>query len=171
VHGRQGGAARRPRRRRARRLDLPAAGDGDWQAALRATARSFRAALLAHPSAVPILLARPLLTPGGARVADALLCLLRRAGLSVAHAATVYPLLARFLLALVRVEASGVAAPAEVDARATLEDLAGTEHPYLAAAAPFLARPPAPSAAFEAGLELVVGGIERLAGTSRPAGA
>ncbi len=60
--------------------------DPDWQAQLRAVARSYRALALAHPRVVPLLVTRPLATPlalrprGTLRPLEDILTLLTRAG-------------------------------------------------------------------------------------------
>lgn len=44
-------------------LHVPVVLDGEWEEALRSTAREFRAIALTHPHVVPLLVTRPLATP------------------------------------------------------------------------------------------------------------
>ncbi len=154
-------------------LELPETAKGDWRGQLVAVARSFRACLLAHPAAVAIFLTRPLVTPAATRAADALLGLLRRGGFAPEQAALLYQLLARFLFALVSLEVASGAGGSEDErrrrmrvARIALESLPVDEYPYLVEAAPYLTAQREPDAAFEAGLELLVAGLERLRPTA-----
>jgi TetR/AcrR family tetracycline transcriptional repressor len=142
---------------------------GDWREQLRGAARSFRAALVAHPAAVPIFLGRPLFTPAALRGANAVLGLFRRAGLPSEEAVVVYQQVIRFVLALVTLETgSGPELSAEERrerarvARVAFETLPPGEYPYLVEAAPELAAPYDPERAFESGLDLLVAGLERL---------
>jgi AcrR family transcriptional regulator len=140
---------------------------GDWRDGLRSVARSTRSSLLAHPAAVPILLSRPLVTPAGMRLADALLGLYRQAGFSVEQAALVYPQVARYVLALVTFEVQAGSAPqrrqeAAGGARLLVTAASPDDYPNLAEAAPHLAGAYDRERAFELGLDLVVAGLERL---------
>jgi len=77
--------------------------DPDWQAQLRAVARSYRALALAHPRVVPLLVTRPLATPlalrprGTLRPLEDVLELLSRAGFSGSDALHIYRALFGFL--------------------------------------------------------------------------
>jgi AcrR family transcriptional regulator len=77
--------------------------DPDWQAQLRTVARNYRALALAHPHAVPLIVARPLATPLGLRPLGTLrpledvLALLTRAGFSGPQALHIYRALFGFL--------------------------------------------------------------------------
>jgi hypothetical protein len=158
-------------------LELPNSQAGDWREQLRATARSYRSLLVAHPAAVPIFLSRPLFTPAGMRTADALLGLFRRAGFSTEQAVLRYQQVARYLLALVMLETgSGPELSAEERrerarlARITFETLPPDQYPHLVEAAPELAFPFDPERAFESGLDLLLAGLEHML-TARPANA
>ena len=150
------------------RLELPEAGGADWRAQLAATARSFRSLLVAHPAVVPVVLRRPLVTPAGARAADAVLGLFLRAGFPPDGAVLAYRQTVRFLLALIvlEVESGPRLASRERQARAretraALEALDPERFPSLVAAAPHLAAPFDPERAFESGVELLTAGLER----------
>jgi AcrR family transcriptional regulator len=145
------------------RLELTAP-TGDWREQPRATARSFRALALAHPAAVRLFVSRPLFTPAAQRTADAVLGLLRRAGFPPERAVLHYRQLVRFLLALAVLEAErrdAVADPRGAG-RAALSPLLAEQLPYLAEAAPYLAPGEDAEAAFEAGLDFLIAGFERL---------
>jgi AcrR family transcriptional regulator len=151
------------------KLELPNASAGDWRDQLRALAHSFRSQLLAHPAVGPIFLGRPLFTPAGLRVADALLGLFRGAGFSTEDAVLRYQQAARYLLALVMLE-TGSGSQLGADERAerarlariTFETLPVDQYPHLVEAASALASPHDPEQAFESGVELLVAGLERL---------
>jgi TetR/AcrR family tetracycline transcriptional repressor len=150
-------------------IELPQAQKADWRRELRAAARSFRAHLIAHPAALPIFLTRPLFTPAATRTAEAMLGLLRGAGFPPEQAVLLYQQLVRFLLALVMLETGSGPGLSDDErrekervARITLETLPPDEYPHLVEAAPHLAGRYDPERAFEAGLDLLVAGIERL---------
>jgi AcrR family transcriptional regulator len=85
------------------RIAVPTARDGDWEPALRQTARAFRALALAHPHVVPLLVTRPLNTPlalrplGTLRPLEDLLELFDAAGFDARGALHAYRLFAGFL--------------------------------------------------------------------------
>ena len=149
-------------------LELPGPQADDWRLQLRAVAQSFRAALVAHPGVVHILLSRPLFTPAAGRTADAMLGLLRGAGFPLEQAVLLYQQLARFLLALVLLETGGGRRLSESErreqariTRITLETLPSSRYPHLVEAAPLLATPYHADAAFNAGLDLLIAGVEQ----------
>src|SRR5262249_2176947 len=78
---------------------------GKWREDIRALARAFRRTLLAHPAAVTVLLRRPPFTPAAMQTADAVLSILASAGFPPERAVLLYGQIARFLLALVLLEA------------------------------------------------------------------
>jgi len=150
-------------------LSLPESTEVDWREQFRATARSFRALLTAHPAVMPICLNRPLVTPAGMRAADALLGLFGRAGFSAENAVLAYRQAARILLALITLETeSGPELSTDERgertrvARITFEALSPEQYPHLVDAAPQLLAPFDPQRAFESGLDLLVAGLERL---------
>jgi AcrR family transcriptional regulator len=140
---------------------------GDWREQLRATARSYRSVLLAHPGIVPIVQSRPLLGPAGLRSADAVLGVFRRAGFAPEQAVLLYRQFVRFSLALITLE---IEAGAELTpdqwreqarlARITFEALPAEEFPHLVEAAPQFGAPHDPELAFESGLDLLIAGLE-----------
>ena len=80
-------------------LELPSAG-GDWWEELAGLARSTRRALLRHASAVA-LFSRPIRGEHGARLADALLGALRRAGFGAREAAELHEQLTQMVFGLI----------------------------------------------------------------------
>jgi AcrR family transcriptional regulator len=122
--------------------------DPDWQAQLRAVARSYRALALAHPNVVPLLVTRPLATPlglrprGTLRPLEDILALLTRAGFSGSHALHIYRALFGFLHGHVLNELQElVDNPDETDdlLRLGLHRLPLAEFPLLRSLAPVLA--------------------------------
>jgi hypothetical protein len=157
-------------------LELPDPATGDWREQLRASARSFRSVLVSHPGSVPIFLGRRLFTPVSMGAADAMLGLFRQAGFSAEQAVLLYQQVVRFVLALVMLETGNVLRISDEErrerarvARITFETLPADRYPHLVAAAPYLSAPYEPERAFEAGLELLVGGLDHLLATRRPA--
>jgi len=153
-------------------LELSQAQDDDWREQLRAAARSFRSSLLAHPAVLPIFLSRPLFTPAARDAAETLLGSFMRAGFARERAVLLYQQFVRLVLALVLLETGG---GAQSDAkrreqarmaRMTLEALPRTRYPNLVEAAPHLAAARDPEVAFEAGLDLLLAGIEQLQASS-----
>jgi AcrR family transcriptional regulator len=150
-------------------LSLPESTEADWREQFRATARSFRALLIAHPAVVPIFLSRPLFTPAGMRAADALLGLFKRAGFSAEDAVLAYRQAVRILLALITLETESApelstherAEQARV-ALMTFEALSPEQYPHLVDAAALLVAPYDQEHAFESGLDLLGTGLERL---------
>jgi AcrR family transcriptional regulator len=147
--------------------DLPEPPTGDWREQLRATARSFRAVLVAHPAMVPIFQSRPLLGPAGLRSANAVLGVFRLAGFSPEQAVLLYRQFVRFLLALITLETeAGHELTSEQWreqarlARITFETLPAEEFPHLVEAAPQFGGPHDPERAFESGLDLLIAGLE-----------
>ena len=67
-------------------LVIPPPSDMPWQTVFREVARAYRALLLRHPHAIPLLAALPLTDPAAARAAGAVMALLRDAGFD-AHGA------------------------------------------------------------------------------------
>jgi AcrR family transcriptional regulator len=81
-------------------IELPAAGE-DWKTAMRARARSARAALTRHPWAVGLMESRSSPGPATLRHHDAVLGSCRRAGFSVAMAAHAFSLIDSYIYGFV----------------------------------------------------------------------
>src|SRR5256886_429603 len=61
-------------------LVIPPPSDVPWQAVFREVSRAYRALLLEHPHAIPLLAALPLSDPAAARAAGGVMAQLRNAG-------------------------------------------------------------------------------------------
>lgn len=110
----------------------PLRGDATWQDALRDAARSWRAALRAHPNLVPLVLTRPAVTVRNHEMLESALGLLRRAGFPPARGLDIVYAVAGFVVGQAATEMSGPGAPTQT------EVLAGTDlrsFPLLAEAA------------------------------------
>lgn len=154
-------------------LELPEPQTSDWREQLRAAARSFRAALVAHPAVVPVFLSRPLVTPAGMRAADAVLGIFRRAGFPPEQAVSLYQHFSRVMLAhvLLEAEAGTNLTPEERReqariARITFETLPSREFPYLVEAAAQFGTSHDPERAFATGIDLLVAGLENQRSTT-----
>jgi AcrR family transcriptional regulator len=141
---------------------------GQWQEDLRELARTFRRTLLEHPAAVAVLLQQPLYTPAAMQLANAVLGILATAGFAPRRAVPLYRQIARFLLALVVLEAESGPALSAADrsaradeARTELANVPAAGFPHLAEAAPYLSAPFDPDEAFESSLDLLVAGLEQ----------
>src|SRR5262249_23727400 len=146
-----------------------------WWEGLRALADSVRQAFLRHPSGAAIVALRPGSGSNALRIVERLLVDLRRAGFSTEDAVRIHVSFARFLLALVTLEASMLpelsGAERQRRARQTLfdlESLPAETFPCLVEAAPFLAAPYDPDRVFANGLELLRVGIEAELAASVP---
>lgn len=142
-----------------RELDLPRAGDTDWVVATRAMARSYLTMASAHPHAMGLVAGRRWRTPAALRTADATIALFRRAGFAPRAALRAARILGAYLngsalaLAAWRL-ASGE--PPSVPDRLDLPEL----RPLLAAS-----NERSVFADLEAGIDLLIPAIERLAET------
>ena len=141
--------------------------DPDWQAQLRAVARSYRGLALAHPRVVPLLVTRPLATPlalrprGTLRPLEDILTLLTRAGFSGPQALHIYRALFGFLHGHVLNELQElVDNPDETDdlLRLGLHRLPLAEFPLLRSLAPVLAVYDG-AAELERGLDILLTGL------------
>lgn len=130
-----------------------------WLERLRRTAHGFRAMALEHPKFFPYFAVHRLNTPAGVAYIDGVIGILRAAGFSDRDAATHFRTIGYYLTGAALDETSGYAkgpSAAEPVSNATIE----ADFSNLAAAAPFF-RPGHFQATFEAGLEMLLAGIER----------
>jgi hypothetical protein len=150
--------------------------DPDWQAQLRAIARSYRALALAHPHVVPLLVTRPLATPlalrppGTLRPLEDILTLLTRAGFSGPDALHIYRALFGFLHGHVLNGLQElVDNPDETDdlLRLGLHRLPLAEFPLLRSLAPALAAYDG-ATELERGLDILLTGLAATLTPSRP---
>ncbi|ALO13301.1 TetR family transcriptional regulator [Streptomyces venezuelae] len=114
-------------------IDLPSY-DTDWKSAMRARARSARAALLRHPWAIGLMDSRSRPGPATLRHHDAVIGVLRTAGFSVPMTAHAVSLIDSYLYGFVLQEVSlPFSGSAELDevAGAILHDMPADTYPHL----------------------------------------
>jgi AcrR family transcriptional regulator len=138
-------------------LDVPDPGS-DWRAALHAILTSARRAILHHPAAVPLLMARQPSTAAALGAMDAGIGALIRAGFDPASAARVHRCAASYLLGYVSLELSGFLPHDSADIDLPTPEQLAADYPYLVAAAPHLLTYDA-DADFDAGLRALLDGL------------
>ena len=152
-------------------FEVPAGESADWREQLCELARSFRRLLVAHPAIAALhTAASPPLSRNQARVVEVVLRTLSRAGFSPREAALLEIELETFVLAHVMLETGGGTPPpsdterkAQMrEIRARLLTLPPEEFPHVVAVATYMSEPPDPDWAFELGLELLMGGFEKV---------
>jgi TetR/AcrR family transcriptional regulator, tetracycline repressor protein len=149
-------------------LEVAPADVPTWQGRLRRLASSLLAVLQAHPAA-PFLLSRPFNSPAALRVSEALLGILDQAGFSRQESVRLVQVITGMVLGPAIHRATYAAASREVpqdDPRqqASAEWLSSGNFPYLASAARELSHWSAGADADEFTIELLVSGLEALAG-------
>jgi AcrR family transcriptional regulator len=149
-------------------LELAPADVPTWQARLRRLASSLLAVLQAHPAA-PFLLSRPFNSPAALRVSEALLGILDQAGFGRRESVRLLQVITGMILGPAIHRATYGAAsrePPPDDARqqASMEWLSSGQFPYLASAAEELSDWSAGADADQLTIELLVSGLEALAG-------
>ena len=151
-------------------IDLPEI-DGDWRGAISRRAHSARAVLRRHPWAIALMESRR--TPGPATLHhhDTVIGIFRAGGFSVAETAHAYALVDSYVYGFALQEAmlpmEGADATAEL-AGSMMEQFPVGAYPHLAElAVEHVMRPGYDFAAeFDFGLELILDGLERAAGSS-----
>jgi AcrR family transcriptional regulator len=135
-------------------VDLSMFADGaDWRAALLTWARSYRAALAAHPNIVPFLAQGPGRRPAGLRMADAVFGGMVGAGWPPAHATRIGALMRYFVAG----SALGSFARGFVDDASAYDP---ADYPHLGQAHLLAAaQPQVDEGAFETGLRALVDGL------------
>jgi AcrR family transcriptional regulator len=127
-----------------------------WVESLRAGARSFRAALAAHPNALPLFATRPAVTEGSLRHVESALALLRRAGLDAGESAAAFQALVSFVVGHTLAELAPAAGADR--SRPRYETLSSDELPNVIDAAEALAQQ-SEDEGFELGLEIFLIGL------------
>ena len=135
------------------RLEFPSGGDLPLAERLRATVRSLRRLLLAHPWLVTLILRGPVLGEGVYRASEAALRELRETGLPAETVAAVFRLLHSYTIGYVGMEI----ARRSLDP-ARYEEFEPRRYPTRAAVAAHLG--PFGEAQFEAGLEVILSGLD-----------
>ena len=149
-------------------IELPA-DDGDWKAAMRRRAVSARQVLARHPWAIALMESRRTPGPANLRHHDAVLGCLRRAGFPVALTAHAYSILDAYIYGFALQEASlpfdTPEETAEVAAE-IMDGFAADAYPHLTELAVEHVLQPGYDYGDEYafGLELILDGLERLAG-------
>ena len=143
-------------------IAMPKPGTPPWEA-LRVITRNFRRVALRHPNLVPLIVRRPPTGSEGLYTLEAALDALRRAGLDAAQAARAYRVSASFAIGFVSLETGGYFRPVDVRAGEQVAPVDVAALPRIMDSAPYLAEWDA-DAEFEAGMDLVIGGLSRFAG-------
>jgi AcrR family transcriptional regulator len=153
-------------------IELPAAGTG-WKTAMRRRAVSARVALQRHPWAINLMESRRTPGPANLRHHDAVIGCLRQAGFSVALTARAYSLLDAYIYGFAVQQASlpfdTPEETAEV-AQAIMAELSAGTYPHLAELASEHVLQPGYDYGdeYEAGLDLILDGLERAAMAAGP---
>jgi TetR/AcrR family transcriptional regulator, tetracycline repressor protein len=152
-------------------FEVPTDDSADWREQLSGLARSFRRLLIAHPAIAALrTAASPPLSDNQARAVEVVLRTLSRAGFAPQEAALLEIELETFVLAHVMLETGGGTPPpsdterkAQIrEIRARLLTLPPEQFPHIVEAAAYLSEPPDPDWAFDLGLELLIGGFEKI---------
>ena len=141
-------------------LEFPRDGQLSWAERLRATVRSLRRLLHAHPWLVTLVLRGPVLGEGVYRASDTGLRVLREAPLAPETAAAIFRLLHSYTIGYVGMEL----ARRSVDP-ARYTDFEARRYPTRAAVAAYLG--PFGERQFEAGLDVILRGVDAMLATSR----
>lgn len=133
--------------------------EGDWLERLRRAAHGFRAMALKHPKFFPFFAVHRLNTLAGVGYIDSIIGILRDAGFSDRDAARYFREIGYYLTGAALDETAGYANGPSAAEPVSSETIAA-DFPNLAAAAPYF-QPGHFEATFEAGLEMLLGGIKR----------
>ena len=152
--------------RGARRYEL-SPGEGDWRERLRTLVTTMWRSLAEHPSAVQIRSSRPILGPAAMRAAEAGLTILRDAGLDTRDAAASWRLLFTYVFGYAAFSSYQPSADTKRGWAREIAALPADEYPITSSAATELAEWMAGAGPFEAGLELILDGIEARANVGR----
>jgi AcrR family transcriptional regulator len=113
-------------------VDLTVDGSAPWREQITALARSYRAALLAHPAVAPLAASRPLGTPGSLRLTERSLEVLEDAGVGRHAAILAVNVMGIFVNGVVLVETGGGRpAPSPAAQRDVLAGLPRDDFPRL----------------------------------------
>lgn len=145
--------------RTARRYELTA-GEGDWRTRLRRLIETMYRSLLEHPSTVQVRSRRPILNPGAIRACEAGMTILEEAGLERRDAAAAFRLLFTFIFGYAAFSSYEPSAELKREWRDEMSALPAEEYPIVSGSAAELSNWMAGRVPFEAGLELILDGIE-----------
>jgi AcrR family transcriptional regulator len=138
-------------------LIIPPPSGIPWQTVFREVARAYRALLLRHPHAIPLLAALPLSDPAAARAAGAVMAQLRAAGFDAQSALKTLATITSYVVGVAQWEVGTAPFRAAVDGKAF--PLPPDADPYLVELAPQLAEDDCEET-FEFGLDVIVRGLE-----------
>ena len=138
-------------------LVIPPPSGIPWQLVLRELARAYRALLLRHPHAIPLLAALPLTDPAAARAAGAVMALLREAGFDAQASLKTLATVTSFVIGVAQWEVG--TAPLRAQGADETFALPPDADPYLVELLPQLAEDDCEET-FEFGLDVLVRGLE-----------
>ena len=136
-------------------LVIPPPSDVPWQAVFREVSRAYRALLLRHPHAIPLLAALPLSDPAAARAAGAVMAQLRAAGFDAESALKTLATITSYVIGVAQWEVG----TAPLRAAGQSFELPPDADPYLVELLPQLAKDDCDET-FEFGLDVIVRGLE-----------
>jgi AcrR family transcriptional regulator len=136
-------------------LVIPPPSNVPWTDVFRAVSRAYRALLLRHPHAIPLLAALPLSDPSAARAAGAVMALLRAAGFDAESALRTLATITSYVVGIAQWEVG--TAPLRAEGRDVT--LPADADPYLVELLPQLAEDDCDET-FEFGLDVIVRGLE-----------
>jgi AcrR family transcriptional regulator len=136
---------------------------GDWRDRLRRGGRAVRTLARRHPSAYPLLLARPAVTPDAVRVVDWIYSLLLEAGVPAREVPRLERLLSTFVLGYATSEVNGRFSQGTLNPRARRAQFPADEVPAHRRLAKWLDDPVDWDAEFEADVDDLISLIERAA--------
>ena len=139
------------------KLVIPPPSDVPWQLVFRELSRAYRALLLRHPHAIPLLAALPLSDPAAAHAAGAVMAQLRAAGFDAQSALKTLATITSYVVGVAQWEVG--TAPFRAERNGEPFPLPPGADPYLVELAPQLAEDDCEET-FEFGLDVIVRGLE-----------
>jgi len=136
-------------------LVIPPPSTVRWTDVFRDVSRAYRALLLRHPHAIPLLAALPLTDPAAARAAGSVMALLRAAGFDAESALRTLATITSYVVGIAQWEVG--TAPLRAEGRDVT--LPPDADPYLVELLPQLAEDDC-DGTFEFGLDVIVRGLE-----------
>ena len=138
-------------------LIIPPPSDVPWQRVFRELSHAYRALLLRHPHAIPLLATLPLSDPATARAAGAVMAQLRAAGFDAPSALKTLATITSYVVGVAQWEVG--TAPFRAERNGEPFPLPSDADPYLVELAPQLAEDDCEET-FEFGLDVIVRGLE-----------
>jgi AcrR family transcriptional regulator len=135
-------------------------GEGEWRTRLRHLVATMWSALVEHPSAIQVRARRPILTAASLRAGEAGMAILREAGLGVDQAAAAWRLLFTYVFGYAAFSSEEPSPKQRAEWREQLRELPGGQFPNVSGHANELVNWMGGREPFEAGLELILDGIE-----------